>query len=302
MGLLAAAAVAGEPQPGAAPPTLFAYDATKPLQLQDRVVEIREYATVHDISYLSTDGNTISAYLVSPRRRGSFAGVLFGHWGNGTRAEFLPEAELYARAGAVSLLPDYAWDRLGADRKSVDHFTDPQVDRSIFAQAVIDLRRGLDVLLRQPGVDPKRIAYVGHSYGAQWGVILAAVDRRVATVVLMGGVPQAADLFLHTNNPDLIGLRNSLPPGQLEKYVDTIGELDGMRFISRVTPIPVFLQFAKYEQYFDREAADRYIAVAREPKRIKWYDTDHELNDPQSLRDRVAWLTERVGLSHAVEP
>ena len=73
MGLLAAATVAGEPQPVAAPPTLFAYEATKPLQLRDRVVEIREYATVHDITYLSTDGNTISAYLVSPKRRGPFA-------------------------------------------------------------------------------------------------------------------------------------------------------------------------------------------------------------------------------------
>lgn len=298
MGMLATAALSQQPPaPAAAPAARFAYDAARPLQLEDRVVDSDEYATVHDVGYRSTNGDRISAYLVVPKRAGPFAGVLFGHWGNGTRAEFLPEAELYARTGAVSLLPDYPWDRAGSARKSVDHFTAPQVDRAIFVQAVVELRRGLDLLMAQPGVDPKRIAYVGHSYGAQWGAILAAVDRRAAAVVLMGGVPQAADVFLRSTNPELIGLRSSLPPGQLEKYVDTIGELDALRFISRVPPVPVFLQFARYEQYFGQEAANRYIAAAREPKKVSWYDTDHELNDPQCLRDRVAWLTEHVGLS-----
>jgi cephalosporin-C deacetylase-like acetyl esterase len=68
------------------------------------VVDSDVYATVHDISYLGPTGERISAYLVAPKRSGPFAAVLSGHWGNGTRAEFLPEAELYARAGAVSMV------------------------------------------------------------------------------------------------------------------------------------------------------------------------------------------------------
>ena len=303
IGLLVAVALSREQSPSSgAYAALFTYDATQPLELQDRVVDSDEYATIHDISYLGPTGERISAYLVAPKRPGPFAAVLFGHWGNGTRAEFLPEAELYARAGAVSLLPDYPWDRLGAARKSLDHFTAPQVDRDIMTQAVIELRRGLDVLTARPGVDQKRIVYVGHSYGAQWGAILAAVDRRIAAAVLMGGVPQAADLFLRTTNPDLISLRSSLPPGQLERYVATIAELDAVRFIPQVTPTPVLLQFARYEQYFEPETANRYIALTRSPKTVKWYATDHELNDPQCLTDRVAWLSEHVALQSTVEP
>ena len=49
-----------------------------------------------------------------------------------------------------------------------------------------DLRRALDVLLAQPGVDPKRIAYVGHDFGAMYGAVLAGVDRRVSVWALAG--------------------------------------------------------------------------------------------------------------------
>jgi cephalosporin-C deacetylase-like acetyl esterase len=49
----------------------------------------------------------------------------------------------------------------------------PPLDMEI--QAVVDLRRGIDLLLARSDVDPKRLAYVGHSYGAQWGSILSAL-------------------------------------------------------------------------------------------------------------------------------
>lgn len=50
---------------------------------------------------------------------------------------------------------------------------------------VIDLRRALDLLLAQPGADPKRIAFVGHDYGSMHGAILAGVDRRPQSYVLL---------------------------------------------------------------------------------------------------------------------
>ena len=81
-----------------------------------------------------------------------------------------------------------------------------------------------------------------------------------------------------------------------------ISDLDAMRYIEHVAPTPVLLQFAEYEQYFKKEAAGRYALAAREPKQVRWYRTDHELNDPQCLRDRLAWLTDRIGLSRGIEP
>jgi hypothetical protein len=40
---------------------------------------------------------------------------------------------------------------------------------------------------------------------------------------------------------------------------------------------------------------ERYAAAASEPKRVLWYATGHELNDPQALADRAAWLRASAG-------
>jgi cephalosporin-C deacetylase-like acetyl esterase len=159
----------------------------------------------------------------------SCAPILFGHWGNGTRAEFIPEAKIYARAGAASLIADYPWDRPEPWHKTPDHFDKPDIDREIYIPAVVDLRRGIDLLTR-PDVDPKRLAYVGHSYGAQWGSILSAVDKRMKTSVLMAGVAECIDIMLHSDDPDMVDFRKTQPAGQLESIARS--QATSMRFIS----------------------------------------------------------------------
>ena len=39
-----------------------------------------------------------------------------------------------------------------------------------------------------------------------------------------------------------------------------------------------------------------YIDAAGNPKQLLLYDTGHELNDPQVLRDRYEWLAKQIGL------
>src|SRR6266571_4860113 len=57
-------------------------------------------------------------------------------------------------------------------QKTVDHFNKPEVNREAEIQAIIDL------LLSRPGVDLQRFAYMGHSYGAQWGFFFFLMIRR----------------------------------------------------------------------------------------------------------------------------
>jgi pimeloyl-ACP methyl ester carboxylesterase len=282
---------------------LFDYDVKQPLDIQDQLTgESREF-TIHDLTYASPKGGRVPAYLVVPKGKGPFAAVLFGHYGLGTRSEFIPEAKFYAKAGAVSLIPDYPWDRPQPWRKTVDHFDQPELDRETFIQAVVDLRRGIDLLLARKDVDPKRLAYVGHSYGAQWGSILSAVDKRMKASVLMAGVAESADLFLRNNiDPGLIELRKSQPPGELEKYVQVQSELDAIRYVGHAAPVALLMQFANFELYFDRSSIEHYIDAASHPKKVLWYDTGHELNDPQALRDRYDWLEKQIGLRGELEP
>jgi dienelactone hydrolase len=280
----------------------FDYDASQPLDIQDKVIQETSDYTIHDLTYASPKGGRVPAYLVVPKGKGPFAAILFGHYGLGTRSEFIPEAKFYAKAGAISLIPDYPWDRPEPWRKSVDHFDKPELDRAAYIQAVVDLRRGIDLLLARSDVDPKRLAYVGHSYGAQWGSILAAADKRLKGAVLMAGVAETADIVLRSDDPGLTEFRKSQPPGQLEKYVQATSDLDAVHFVGHAAPVTLLLQFANFERYFDKTSEQHYIDAASEPKRVLWYDTGHELNDPQALRDRYDWLVKEIGLKRGLQP
>ena len=274
----------------------FDYDAKAPLDIHDKIIEEFDGGSLHDITYVSPKGGPVAAYLVVPKGKGPFAAVLFGHWGNGTRTEFIPEAKLYARAGAVSLLPDYPWDRPQPWHKTPNHYDKPELDREIEIQAVLELRRGIDLLLARPDVDPKRLAYVGHSYGAQWGSILSAVDKRMKTSVLMAGVAEIGDIFLRGNDPGIIELRKSRPPGQFERYAQIAGEIDALHFVGHAAPIPLLFQFANFEQLFDKTSMEHYATTATDPKKVLYYDAGHDLNDPQALQDRYDWLAKYIDL------
>jgi len=42
---------------------------------------------------------------------------------------------------------------------------------------------------------------------------------------------------------------------------------------------------------------EHYVAAASELKKVLYYDTGHDLNDPQALEDRYEWLAKYIHLS-----
>ena len=279
---------------------MFDYDKKAPLDIKEAGTIKRNNVHIHDITYASPKSGRVTAYLVVPAARGRFAGIVFGHWGYGTRTEFLPEAMLYAQAGVVSLLVDDLNVRPAPWRKNAPG-TEPEAVRENFIQSVVDLRRGIDVLESRSEVDPNRIAYVGHSSGAHWGAILSAVDRRLKTVVLMGGVPSEKTILLESDDPDFVGFRQSITKEQLDRYFNIVGPLDAINYVPHSKPTPLLFQFARYEQYFNEAAMQQYARAASEPKLVLWYDTGHALNDIRSLIDRANWLRRHIGMK-AVAP
>src|ERR1700712_1930677 len=154
---LVAAAIA---QPLSAETDLFAYDKSAPLALHEVGKEQRGAAMIHDITFVGTK-TPVNAYLVTPAIPGPYAAILYVHWlgepKTTKRTEFLDEAVKFAGQGAISLLVDAMWaesDWYGKRIPEEDH------DRSI--RQVIELRRAMDLLSVQPGVDPHRIALVAH--------------------------------------------------------------------------------------------------------------------------------------------
>ena len=212
--------------------------------------------------------------------------ALFVHWyepqsKDSNRTQFLEQAKGLARRGAVSLLvetmwSDPAWFRARDSAQDYDHSV----------EQVRALRRALDVLLARPDVEPSRVAYVGHDFGAMYGAVLAGVDPRVtAGFALQAGTTSFADWFL---------ISAKLTGEARKQFVERLSPLDPVHFVGRAGA-PVYFQFATSDPYVSKANAEAFYAAAREPKEIRWYEGGHGLSE-QAVADRQEWLIARMGL------
>jgi dienelactone hydrolase len=269
--------------------TLTFEDARRPpLDVKETARREQGPAVLRDISYAMLDtGVRNHATLVEPKSGagGPRPAVLFVHWygpprPTSNRTQFIPDAVDLAASGVVSLLIDTPWSEpeFFKRRKREEDYA-----RSV--QQVKDIRRAVDVLLAQPNIDPARVAYVGHDFGAMYGVLEAANDARLRAFVFMAGAPSFSDWFLY--GP-------AMAPDAREKFIAELAPLDPVRYLAKLQ-VPVLLQFATKDEHVPKARADLLVAAAREPKGVGWYTAGHEL-DVDATRDRLQWLRKQLKL------
>jgi cephalosporin-C deacetylase-like acetyl esterase len=275
----------------------FDDDSSVPIQPKEISVEQRGSVTVHDITYSGADGTQVPAYLVVPEGKGKFASILWGHWlmphsPSANRKEFLDEAVAIAPSGVVSLLIDAPQVRAGfvSENKSLG----PQ-PADLIAEQVIDLRRGVDLLATRDDVDPKRIAYVGHSWDARTGAILDAVDKRLAAFVFMGGPISTHDNILTSDAPNLVAMRKAIPPDTLRTFLDTYAWADAGSYEMQLGPAPALFQYAIHDDFSPVHYAKQYFQASSGPKEQHFYDSDHALN-AAARQDRFNFLKTHLAL------
>lgn len=277
----------------------FDYDRTAPLNIKQIGVQRRANVTVYDITYDSPKGGVVPAYLVVPKGRGPFAAVIWGHWywqnsSMRNRKEFLDEAIALAPSGVISLLTDGP-----INRPTHVESKDP-LDEHValeFLQQVIDMRRAVDLLLARHDVDPKRIAFVGHSYNAGVGALLSGLDRRFKAFVLMAG---STSDEVSRRGPDFEEFRRKVGPEKVDAFVRKYDYLDQGKFVSQAAPAVVFLQYGSRDSGISTERARQYAAVVSEPRQLKIYDAEHNLN-AEARRDRIHFLIEQLKLKPLAE-
>ncbi len=268
---------------------IFDYDRTKPIIVEENAVESRNGVQIQDISYPGQDDRLIKAYLVMPKEKRSFAGIIFIHPAPGDRFSFLEEALALAKTGAVSLFINAPWayPEFG-ERAAVMTAMDM---RAMFVQTTKDIRRGVDLLQSLPDVDANRIGLVGHSFGALIGGIISGVDKRAKAHVLMAGTGSFTDAAV-LNMPDLDG-------EGLEKYRKTMTQIDPVHYVDHAAPSALFFQFGLHDEFYPRQKFLDYYEAGSEPKSMNWYEADHfDLNE-KGHSDRVAWLGSQLGLQAA---
>ena len=137
------------------------------------------------------------AELIRPEGETPCTAILYLHWyepesSDSNRSHFEVEAREMAKRGAASLLIETMWSDPDFFLKQAQA-DDPQNS----VQQVVDIRRAMDFLLAQPGIDPERFAYVGHDFGGMYGVLAGGLDKRPTHYVIMAATPRFTDWYLY---------------------------------------------------------------------------------------------------------
>jgi pimeloyl-ACP methyl ester carboxylesterase len=269
----------------------FAYHRTQ-LVIVDRGTEVRDGATIHDITYAPPGGVPVSAYLVEPTAGGDdHAGIVFAHWfeppdPSSSRLEFLDEAvSLAGRYGVVSVLPQLGFPWNGDPDGTAN-------DATRITAEVITLRRALDLLRQRPDVDRHELAYVGHDYGAMFAILAAHADRhRVRTAVFMA--PDAT--FCNWFDTFWLGL----PEAARRAYCDALAPFDPIAHVGSGPRGGVLLQFAADDFFIPHETALAIAHAAVRRSVAVFYPTNHQLADPAATAQRDLWLGVKLGFLSA---
>jgi hypothetical protein len=140
--------------------TPFDYDRTLPLDPNEHEISVLKGIRVALLNFAVTPSVRADGLLVTPPPgKAKTAAIVWVH-SSGVFQQ-LPDAMLLAQAGVVSLLINPIgpnWDR------PAETWRGPMIN------AVVSIRRGVDLLLQGSSVDPQRLGFAGHSYGAMMGI------------------------------------------------------------------------------------------------------------------------------------
>jgi dienelactone hydrolase len=227
-----------------------------------------------------------TAEIFLPQVEGPFPAILYIHWyepssPDSNRSQFVDEAKEMARSGAACLLietlwsdPDFFLKRTQAD----------DIQNSL--EELANIRRAMDLLLSQPGVDAGRFALIGHDFGGMYGVLAGSLDRRPSHYVVMAATPRFPDWYLYS--PRLEGEPR-------EEFIRQFAPLDPIAHVSSLSSAPILFQFGAEDPHVPEHRAREFYAAAKDPRELRWYASGHGLNLDAAI-DRKRWLREKLVL------
>lgn len=268
---------------------LFAYDAAAPLDVQVAGTKTVAGAVVQDVTFAARPdrpAERVAAYIVTPATPiAAMPAVLWVHWlgepATTNRTEFLDEATALAARGVVSVLVDAMWSKPRWYRDRV-----LEQDYATSIGQVVALRRSLDLLLAQRGVDRRRVALVGHDYGGMYGAIVAGVDGRAKTHVLIAATASLLDWAFFQGKK----------PVSMETYRKEHEALSLCDHLAAAEKVSFFFQFAEKDEYVTLASAQALFAAPTGVKQMTIYGgAGHEMSAPAAIRaDRTAWLVREL--------
>jgi carboxymethylenebutenolidase len=139
------------------------------------------------IETVKVKDSPMEVFLFMPAGAGPHPGIVLcqhipvGHTGVENDTVTLATAERYAANGYAVAVPFifHWWAKSDEMQKKRDEFRDDWT--------TLDLKAAFDLLAKQPGVDAKRIAIVGHCWGGRVAWLGAGTDPRYAALAVFYG-------------------------------------------------------------------------------------------------------------------
>jgi pimeloyl-ACP methyl ester carboxylesterase len=157
------------------------------------------------------------------------------------------------------------------------------------------LRRGIDLLYGRPDVDRKRIAYVGHSWDAHVGAILAGVETRITAYVLIASGYSDQEEAFASKDPQRVAQIKQVGEENVREFYREYAWDDPVYFLGHTDRESIFLQFASGDP-ITKETAQKYLdRFSSKDKKMEFYNAGHALNAAARL-DRDRWLQKHLSI------
>jgi dienelactone hydrolase len=186
--------------------------------------------------------------------------------------EFENSLSYLVKNGRAVLYPVYkgTFERGSAELASIHDGRTTHQYTELIVQIVKDFKRSIDYLETRPEIDARKLAYLGLSWGGRLGPLVAAVEDRVKTAILLVG-----------------GMRGEGRP-----------EASPVSYVRRVK-VPVLMLNGKYDFTFpfDTMVKPLFDLLGTPPgqKELKLYESGHFVPPNEMIKEVLAWLDKHLG-------
>ena len=216
-----------------------------------------------DVTVTNPDGMKLAGWFI-PSENGAV--IIMQHGYKSTRRELLNEAEIMHRHGYGVLITSI---------RAHDYSEGELITLGIYE--VDDMEAWYQYLLTRDDFDHDRIGIIGNSYGGMLSIQYAAQNENIKAVVANCAFSSMPDTVA-TSVTHFTGLPEFpfVPLIVFWAEADTgvkIEEIDATKWISQISPRPVFLMQGGKDTVISPESGQLLYDAAGEPKEL-WYDAE----------------------------
>jgi len=264
---------------------LFRYDRSSPLEWRTTQLQDTANCSLTEASFMVIEDHIADVLIISKKDNALSRRpvVIFQHWGGGNKMFFKREAVAFAEKGFVCISVNAPWHWKTLVDTASFFYTYPKFIRL----SVIAIRRLIDTLGRNATIDRRNIYFVGHSYGATLGGLLAGIEQRIKGGVLMAGLPNISRTMIEGKN-DVWKKDWDHDTLRFMQVANELSEMEPENSIGH-SRWKIYHQVAEKDEYVKPEQSNRFMSRTPRPYTSSYYHAGHLFND-EAMNDRIKWI------------